>query len=295
MELLANVLCVQASPRKKGYSAKLLDSAIEGMKSVSEVDVDLIHLSDYFPINPCKSCWNCVRNKHSCVHDDSMGKKGKGELFQKINKANALFISHPVYYGRPTAGLHLFFERFYPFMWSGALNGMPFASISQAANNGGARTAQIDMTRWAVTFNLRVIGSLPVHMVTFDESMTRAKDLGKQIAQEALDDVKDRRRVTPVERYLVSYEGQWSRLESSLLDLTNGSLRYEDSLIEYALSHGSIKNDESVELLRKAAEELRLSLVSYENNDLLGAAEHLVKMSSFWSPATLREFLPNEF
>ena len=224
-----------------------------------------------------------------------MGKKGKGELFQKICNANALFISHPVYYGRPTAGLHLFFERFYPFMWSGELNGMPFASISQAANNGGARTSQIDMTRWAVTFNLRVVGGLPVHMVTFDESIARAKDLGKQIALEALDDVKDRRRVTPVERYLVSYDGQWSRLESSLLDLTGGSLRYEDSLIEYALCHGSMKNDESVELLRKAGDELRLSLVSYENNDLTGAAEHLVKMSSFWSPATLREFFPNEF
>ena len=293
MDLLANVLCVQASPRKRGYSAKLLESAVEGMNSVDGVTVDLVNLVDYHPINPCKSCWSCVRGGYTCVHDDPMGRMGEGELFRKIRRANALFISHPVYYGRPTAGVQTFFERFYPFMWSGELDGMPFASISQAANNGGARTAQIDMKRWAVTFKLRVVGGLPVHMVTYDESLNLAKDLGRQVAREALVDVGDRRGVTSVERYLESYDGQWSRLESALMDLTNGSLLYEDSLIMYAIRNGSIKGDESNKMLRKAGEELRLSLECYADKDLRKAAEHLVKMSSYWSPATLREFLPD--
>lgn len=223
-----------------------------------------------------------------------MGKMGKGALFKKVLQANALVISHPVYYGRPTAGIHLFFERFYPFMWSGELNGMPFASISQAANNGGARTAQIDMTRWASTFNLKIVGSLPVHMIYFQEAMENAKKLGKRIAKNALNDVKARKRISPVDRYLISYEDQWSRLESSLLDMTNGTLQYEDSLIEYGLSHGSMKEKESVELLRKASEELKLSLNYYKINDKTKAAEHLVKMRSFWSPATINEFLANE-
>jgi multimeric flavodoxin WrbA len=222
-----------------------------------------------------------------------MGKNGNGKLFQKLCNANALFIAHPVYYVRPPAGLHLFFERFYPFMWSGKLNGMPFASISQATNNGGIRTAQIDITRWAVTFNLRVIGGLPVHMVSYEEAIVHAEELGKMIAEEALADSRERKRVTPVERYLVSYQGQWSRLESSLMDMTHGTMQYEESLIAYALRHGSMKNEDSVELLHKAGEELKLSLAHYKNDDLTSAAEHMVKMSSFWSPATLREFLPN--
>ena len=209
---MAKVLCVQASPRKKGYTAKLLDGAIKGIKSVNKVEIDPIHLNDYSPLSPCTSCWNCVKNKNSCILNDSMGKNGNGELFQKLCDANALFIAHPVYYGRPPAGLQLFFERFYPFMWSGKLNGMPFASISQAANNGGIRTAQIDITRWAVTFNLRVVGGLPVHMVSYDEAIVHAEELGKKLAEEALADSRERKRVTPVERYLVSYEGQWSRL-----------------------------------------------------------------------------------
>ena len=290
---MAKVLCVQASPRKKGYTVKLLDGAIKGIKSVNKVEIDLIHLNDYFPINPCTSCWNCVKNKNSCILNDSMGKQGKGELFQKLCNTNALFIAHPVYYGRPPAGLHLFFERFYPFMWSGKLNGMPFASISQAANNGGIRTAQIDITRWVVTFNLRIIGGLPVHMVSYDEAIIQAEKLGKKLAEAALADSRERRRVTPIERYLVSYEGQWSRLESSLMDMTGGTMQYEGSLIAYAIHHGSMKNKDTVELLHKAGEELKLSLAYYKNGDLTSAAEHMVIMSSFWSPATLGEFLPN--
>jgi hypothetical protein len=132
-------------------------------------------------------------------------------------------------------------------------------------------------------------------MVTYDEALVSAMGLGKQIGEKALVDFIDRKRITPVERYLASYDGQWSRLESSLLDLTNGSLHYEDSLIEYALSHGSMKNRDSVKLLHRASEELKSSLVNYKKNDLRSSAEHLVKMSSYWSPATLKEFLPNEF
>ena len=290
---MVKVLCVQASPRKNGYTAKLLDAAIRGIKSVDMVEPDLVHLSDYRPISPCTSCWSCVKKKNSCILDDSMGKIGQGELFQKLRDANAIFIAHPVYYGRPPAGLHLFFERFYPFMWSGSLNGMPFASISQAANNGGARTAQIDITRWAATFNLRIIGGLPVHMVTYEEAIINAETLGKKLAMEALKDSVKRRKVTPVERYLASYDGQWSRLESSLMDLTNGTLQYKNSLIAYALRHNSMKKEETLEPLRKAGEELKQSLEDYRNQDHKGAAEHMVKMSSYWSPATLEEFLPN--
>jgi hypothetical protein len=54
-----------------------------------------------------------------------------------------------------------------------------------------------------------------------------------------------------------------------------------------------MKNEKSAKLLNKAGEELKLSLSHYKNDELTSAAEHMVKMSSFWSPATLREFLPN--
>jgi hypothetical protein len=55
-----------------------------------------------------------------------------------------------------------------------------------------------------------------------------------------------------------------------------------------------MKENESIELLRKAGEELKLSLHYYKINDTTKAAEHLVKMRSFWSPATIKEFLANE-
>lgn len=292
---MVRVLCILASARKNGYSATLLNSVIKGIKSVKNVDYELINLIDYLPINPCMSCWNCVRTEeHRCILDDSMGRMGKGELFQKIVKTNALFVSHPVYYGRPPAAVHLLFERFYPFMWSGELNGMPFASLSQAANNGGARSANKEMARWASTFNLKHIGGIPIHMVYFDEAIVKAQYLGKKIAEAAIMDVEDRRQITQEERYLGTLSNQWSRLESTIEDMTNGTYCYEDSHIEYALSHGTIKKSEAVDLLRKAGEELKLTLYYYRLKNIQKAAEHLVKMRSFWSPATIMEFFEDE-
>jgi hypothetical protein len=55
-----------------------------------------------------------------------------------------------------------------------------------------------------------------------------------------------------------------------------------------------MKGNESVELLRKASKELKLSLHYYKINDMAKAAEHLVKMRSYWSPATINEFLADE-
>ena len=130
---MAHVLCVLASARSKGYTAVLLDSVINGIKSVNDVEFEVVQLSKHLPINPCMSCWNCFRNdEHRCIQNDSMGRMGKGELFQKVVNANALFVAQPVYYTRPPAATQLLFERFYPLMMSGELNGMPFASLSSS-------------------------------------------------------------------------------------------------------------------------------------------------------------------
>jgi hypothetical protein len=133
---LANVLCVLASARSKGYTATLLDSVIDGVKTVEGVEVEMVKITDYLPISPCMSCWNCAR--------------------------------------------------LYPFMWSGELNGLPFASLSQAANNGGTRMADREMAKWAFTRSFWYIGGLPVHMVQYEDARIRARYLGRKLAEAAL-------------------------------------------------------------------------------------------------------------
>ena len=165
-----------------------------------DVGVEVSQITKYLPISPCISCWNCLRNEeHRCTINDSMGKMGKGELFQKIVNANALFIAQPVYFWGVPAVTHLFFERFYPFLFSGELNGMPFASLSQAGNQGMAIMANRRMTRWAFSLKMNYIGGLPVHMVQFDEAKIRARYLGKKIAEAANLDAIERKKITDKE------------------------------------------------------------------------------------------------
>lgn len=290
--MTANVLCVLASARSEGYTAALLDSVIEGIRSVEGVEVDLVNIFDYLPMSPCMSCWNCARNdEQRCTLDDSMGRMGEGGLVRKVLDANALFIAQPVYFTRPPASVQLFFERFYPFMWSGELNGLPFASLSQTANNGGTRMADREMSKWAFTRGFRYIGGLPVHMVQYEDARIRARYLGVQLAEAAIEDEEGRRSVTAIDRYLGSDGNPWSPLDVYIDDLTNGTYSYRGSLIEYALSHGTVKKAEAVDLLEKAAKELKLVLYHYRLGERVKATEHMVKMRTFWSPATLAEFL----
>ncbi|MBT3285004.1 flavodoxin family protein [Candidatus Bathyarchaeota archaeon] len=292
---MAIVLCVLASARSEGYTATLLDRVIEGIKSIKGVDVEFVNIFDYLPISPCISCWNCARNDdHRCTLDDSMGRMGEGELVNKVLNANGLFIAQPVYFTRPPASVQLFFERFYPFMWSGELNGLPFASLSQAANNGGTRMADWEMSKWAFTRSFKYIGGLPVHMVQYDEACVKARDLGKKLAEAALEDAEERFTVTAFDKYMGTDGNPWDCLDGYVDDLTNGTRSYKGSLVEHALSHGTVKKEEAVNLLRNAAEELKLMLQYYEVGDRVKAKEHLIKMRTYWSPATIKEFLDDD-
>ena len=292
---MANVLCVLATARGKGYTAKLLDSVIEGIESVDDVSYEAIQLTRFLPISPCINCWNCFFNeKKRCTLNDSMGKMGEGELFKRVENANALFIAQPVYFMRPPAAVHLFFERFYPFMLTGELNGMPFASLSQAGNNGGARLADFEMSRWVYTWNLKYVGGLPVHLIYFDEARVKARYLGKKIAEAAKVDAEKRENIPQVDRFLGAHGNPYRHLEPFIENLTNGTYEYQDSLIEYALSHGTVKKEDARNHLLKAREELKQTLHYYKLCDNQKAAEHLIKTIASFHPATANEFLMEE-
>ncbi len=288
---MVNVLCIMASPRPNGFTAALMGSVIEGIKSVEGVDYEEVHLYNYHPISPCTSCWSCIRNEeHRCTLDDSMGKMGDGELFKKIEKANALFIAQPVYGWGIPAATHLFLERFYPFAFSQELNGMPFASLSQAGNQGMARLANMRMAKFAFTLQLKFVGGLPVHMVQFEEAKIEARYLGVKTSEASKEDALGRRKITDLQRYLGVDGNPWSVLEPYIDNLTNGTYTYDESLIEYALSHGAVKNEDAVKLLSKAGEELKLTLRYYRLREGEEATKHLLEASRYWTDATDKEY-----
>jgi multimeric flavodoxin WrbA len=99
------ILGVSGSPRdaSTAYLVK------EGLKYAERSSKSVV--TEYFSlkgkkINFCIHCDYCVREKKGCVHDDDMR-----EAYEKIERADALFVGSPVYNGSISGQLKTFFDR----------------------------------------------------------------------------------------------------------------------------------------------------------------------------------------
>ena len=291
---MAKILAVLCSGRRHGYTATVMEAALEGAKEAG-AGVEVAHLRE-FSFGPCTSCFECIRREdHTCVLPDDMGREGEGRLFVKVRGANALLLADAVHMWGPTASAHLFIERLYPFVWRGELNGMPFASISCATNQGMQHLAREEICKWAFTLGMRYVGGLAVHAARFGRALREAKLLGRRLAEAALEDERGRRRYgDDAERFLDYADKPWSPLLPYLENLTKGTLTDEGSLLEEALCEGTFDDGEALKLLTKAADGLREALKRYKLGDLEGATRALVKASAYWTHATWRQFLERE-
>jgi len=293
---MARVLGVLCSGRRKGYTASILAAAMEGINSVEGAEAEFVHLKDY-RFGPCQSCFACIRDEnHLCVQHDAFGEQGMGELFVKVSLANGLFLADAVHHWGPTATAHLFIERLYPFLWSGKLDGMPFASASCATNQGMQILANREICKWAFCYGMRYVGGLPVHTAYWDKAVDQAKELGRKLGEAAVQDEREGRdrHSGDVERFLTYMDKPWTVLEPYLENLTNGTFEVETSLPALGLREKTFRRPEAVELLEKVVPELEQALACYRAGDLEDANRHLVEASAFWTHATWKEFLEEQ-
>jgi multimeric flavodoxin WrbA len=287
---MARVLGLLMSGRRNGFTASLLAAATRGAESVVGVQVELVHVNR-LELRPCRSCFNCIRSQaHECTQTDAMG--ARGELMRKLNEANGWIIADPVHMWGPTATCHLFVERCYPFLWSGALSGMPFMSVSCASNQGMQRLANQIICKWAFAFGLRYVGGLPVHTTHLEQAGRAAEALGAALGKAAVQDAAQRVPVTDVQRFIEYLDKPWSALEPYLQNLTEGTMRFEGSLIEAGLS--SFKRQEAIELLAQAKGPFIDALNAFAAGDRERACELLVRASALWTHATWKEFLEEQ-
>lgn len=292
---MAKVLAILFSGRKRGYTATLLKEAVRGVKTVKGVKAELIHNFDY-EYKPCVSCFSCIRNpEHFCVLDDDFGKKGEGRLIKKLLNVNGLILGDPVHFWGESAGSHLFMERCYPFVWNDALNGIPFASISCASNQGMQMIANRNLCKFAFCLRMRYIGGLPVHTSYYQKALEDARSLGKRLGEAALEDeLNGRRKMTDEERWLYYTDKPWNALDLYLENLTWGTFTLEGSLIEYGLKNKTFKKEESIRLLKKAKEQLIQAINAYRSKDHVKAQRYIIASSAYWTHATWKEFLERE-
>jgi multimeric flavodoxin WrbA len=287
---MANVIALLTSARSNGFTSGLLKEAVEAAKKIPNVNVEFINAYAY-EFGPCNSCFTCIRHPEDyCSQKDDMGRKGEGELFKKVLSANGLIIAQPVYFWGSAAMTHLFIERLYPFLSHNTLHGLPFASISCASNQGMMHIAENEVARWAFTLKFLYIESLPVHTVYYEEARLHARYIGEKLAKAALKDEEEgRHHLSDEESWFYYMDKPWNALEPYLENLTRGTFRWQDSLIEYGLTQGTITNPESRAMLEEARDALIETINAWNLQDLSKAQKMLLKASALWTHATFKE------
>ena len=289
---MAHILAVMCSPKKQGFTASLYREALDGMRAEPDVEVEEVFLPS-FEFKTCRACYTCIqRPDHTCILDDAFGRDGQGELHRKLLDTNGIFIANPTYIWGPNALCHLFFERCYPFLWSGALNGIPFASTSSAMNHGMHRLGNVEICKWAFCYEMRYIGGLPVHSAEFPRKQEGLRDLGLSLARAALDDERNGRNTfaDDEERFLYYMDKPWSVLEPYIDNLTDGSFRFEDALMERGLREEIFQDSEAIQQFSESAAAFRDVMQSYDAGDPEEATRHLARVTAVWKTATILEW-----
>lgn len=103
---MTKILGIVSSARK-GNGLALTQAALDGAAE-SGAQTEIICLSE-IELRPCLDCGFCKNPKNKyCVQKDGMQ-----SIFEKIEEADAIIFSTPVYFGRPNSLFFSFIDRMY--------------------------------------------------------------------------------------------------------------------------------------------------------------------------------------
>ena len=99
------ILALQASPRKKGNTNRVLDEMIKGAEDNGhEVTKYFLQSLD---INPCSGCEVCSKGKDCRFEDDG------AEIINQLADGASVILASPIYFGQMTAQAKTIVDRFY--------------------------------------------------------------------------------------------------------------------------------------------------------------------------------------
>jgi len=288
---MTRVLSILTSNRKTGFTGQAFWAAVAGMRK-EKVEVDEVWLPQY-DLRPCTSCFACIRDEeHRCVQTDDMGQMGEGALMQKVKTANAIFLADPVYCWSNTARSQLFFERLYPFMWTGTLQGIPFGSVSCAGNQGMMHEASRQFCKLAYTYQFEWIGGLDIHRADLENKLKSCEYLGRQIAQAAIRVEQDGPIKLNHQELTHAYMAhKWDPVYAYIYNLTQGTFDWSKSLPYLALSENRFQDPEAIELLEVVCDKLKDMIRAWNEQDLNTCTFIVNELSAAWTGATWKEFL----
>jgi len=129
------VIGIISSPHPEGSSAALTRGALKGAAAAGAT-VEEVYLPGY-RIDFCQDCGHCL-TEGGCVLSDDFE-----DLKRRLQAADGIILSSPVYAGSYSAMLKRFFERLgmYEFLTS-SLGGKHLAGIATAAGGGAGKVAK---------------------------------------------------------------------------------------------------------------------------------------------------------
>jgi len=288
---MARVLSILTSTRKHGFTAQAYRAALAGMRK-ENVEIYEVWLPHY-ELRPCNSCFACIRDEeHLCIMNDDMGQRGEGALYKKVQSAHAIFLADPVYCWSNTSRSQLFFERLYTNLWTGALHGIPFGSISCASNQGMMHQASRHLCMLSYTYKMEWIDGLDIHVADFENKLKSCEYLGQQMAKAAIRVQRDGPNKLNTQEHTYSYMGhKWNPIYDYIYNLTQGTFDWSKSLPYLALSEKRFRVPEAIELLEETCDKLKEMIAAWNAQDLTACTVIFNGLSAAWTGATWKEFL----
>lgn len=101
-----NIIGINASPRKEGNTAWIVNKILEGAKEQG-AETQAFDFSD-LDIKPCRGCWACHKGDQGCVIKDDMQK-----LNNAVDRANVIVFGSPIYMMQMSAQAKILIDRMF--------------------------------------------------------------------------------------------------------------------------------------------------------------------------------------
>ncbi|MFA5332528.1 MAG: flavodoxin family protein [Methanoregula sp.] len=182
------VIGIASSPRKGANSQTLVEHVLSGARKAGAT-TELVRLCE-LDIRPCLGCNDCKKGNGCVQKDDLAG------LVKKLEKADAVVIGSPVYWGRLNAQAYPFIDRCYSLLKSDFSTDFPKGKkLAVALTCGGMGMEALAPVDAYVKHIFSFLGFadagfvwqnqcyLPHDLAKFPDAIKKAEDLGKMLVK----------------------------------------------------------------------------------------------------------------
>jgi multimeric flavodoxin WrbA len=182
------VLAINGSPRKKGNTQLLIDTAARMLEDEG-IEVEPVRVAD-FDIRPCTACDRCSKKLWDCpIKDDAV------KVLRKMSAADGMIIGSPVYCGGVTAQLKALLDRsIIPYQRAEFKDKVGGALVVGGAKNGGQELTLAQINAFFLMMDMVVAsaengyygamatGNDKGDVADDEEGMDKARGLGRRVA-----------------------------------------------------------------------------------------------------------------